>query len=190
MSVSPSQDISPSPSLYRLGSKNPVKLSALQEVLDELSILSQVEGHNVSSEVPDQPIGFEQTMQGARTRARNAYHLGNVHFGVGLESGLVPVPLTRTGYLNVTCCALFDGTTYHIGMGPGFELPSSVARGVFEQGLVLEQAVHAAGWVPPNENPKVGSRQGMIGLLTENVVTRKRYTKPAIFMAFAAMKGA
>ena len=171
-----------------LGSKNPVKRQALVETLAELAPFSdpEVRGVAVSSGVSDQPIGFEPTITGARNRARAAFEVG-ADLGVGIESGLVPVPMTRTGFLNQTCCVLFDGSAFHMGLGPAFELPKDVATGVFDRGMELDDAVKAAGLTA---SARVGYGEGLIGILTGNVMTRMRYTKPAIFMAFAAQNGA
>lgn len=171
--------------LVRLGSENPVKCKALSFALEESRRFTslQVEGIPVPSQVSDQPIGFEETIEGARNRARGAFASG-CDLGVGIESGLIPVPRTRSGYMNLTACVLHDGRDFFTGLGPAFELPDAVKKGVFEKGMELDDAVSAAGLT---ENPRIGYAEGLIGILTDQVVTRMRYTVPAIQMALAGL---
>jgi inosine/xanthosine triphosphatase len=170
---------------FRLGSLNPVKKEALFQALEESGRFPDIRIHALSlpSGVPDQPIGLESTLTGARNRARAAWS-PEVFFGVGIESGLVEVPLTRTGYMNLTACVLFDGKNFFTGLGPAFELPGEITRRVVEEGMELDAAVQAAGF---SANPRIGYSEGLIGILTRNVVTRLIYTKPAVHMALAAL---
>ncbi len=167
-----------------VGSLNPIKMQAVRETFATLpayenACFSQVD---VQSEVPDQPIGFEQTIQGARNRAQNAFT--SCDLSVGLESGLIPVPLTASGYMNMTACALFDGTTWYVGLGPAFELPEDITRMVALEGLELDAAVNRSGL---SKDPRIGYGQGIIGILTRGRVTRMEYSKPAVSMALARM---
>jgi inosine/xanthosine triphosphatase len=167
-----------------LGSKNPVKLQAVQEAMQTIHCLAEatILGVAVDSGVPDQPLGLEETIRGARNRSQKAFIHGDL--GIGLESGVIPVPLTQTGYMNLTACVIFDGNSFHTGLGPAFELPGAVTLGVVEQGLELDEAVRAAGM---SDNPRIGYDQGIIGIMTKGRVTRMTYTKPAVLMALAGM---
>lgn len=169
----------------RVGSGNPVKLAAISEVLQERFADADFLPCAVDSGVPDQPIGYEQTIGGAINRARAAYALEDgCDLAVALESGLIPVPLTRTGYMNLTACAIFDGSEVYIGLGPAFELPDEVARLVIEEGLELDPAVRQAGLT---DNPRIGYSQGLIGILSRGRVTRADYSRPAVSMALVRM---
>ncbi|TWI70293.1 inosine/xanthosine triphosphatase [Desulfobotulus alkaliphilus] len=170
---------------FCLGSLNPVKKEALIQALKESGRFSSihVSCENAPSGVPDQPRGFESTLTGARNRAKAVWHEG-IFMGVGIESGIVPVPLTRTGFMNLTACVFYNGREYFTGLGPAFELPTEISRLVSEEGLELDAAVQAAGF---SKNPRIGYSEGLIGILTGNAVTRMDYTKPAIHMALAAL---
>jgi inosine/xanthosine triphosphatase len=167
-----------------LGSQNPVKLQAVKEVLKTIPGLAPAEIHAIKADsgVPDQPKGLEETIRGARNRAHQAFAHGQ--WGVGIESGIIPVPLTRTGFMNLTACVIFDGTKDHTGLGPAFELPREVTEHVMVRGLELDQAVCAAGMTT---NARIGYNQGIIGIMTKGRVTRMEYTKPAVLMALAGM---
>jgi inosine/xanthosine triphosphatase len=166
-----------------VGSKNPIKLAAIREVMEPCFSGAVFEPVAVSSGVSDQPIGFEEILQGAMNRARAAFAL-SCDLAVALESGLVPVPLTRTGYMNVTACAIFDGKEMFSGLGPAFELPDEVTRLVVEEGLELDPAVRQAGLT---EDPRIGYGQGIIGILSRGRVTRADYSRPAVSMALVRM---
>lgn len=75
-----------------VASKNPVKISAVKKGFEAMLPLSApfaVEGVLVSSGVADQPMTFEETLQGAMNRvhnARTAYP--EADYWVGLEGGV------------------------------------------------------------------------------------------------------
>ena len=58
--------------VIRVGSLNPVKLGAIREVMCVPFPLARFEPVPAPSEVPDQPLGLEETLRGAKNRARNA----------------------------------------------------------------------------------------------------------------------
>lgn len=167
-----------------LGSLNPVKMQAVQEIFTSIPALKHAhfEQLKAASGVPDQPIGLEQTIQGARNRAREAAR--DADLGIGIESGLIPVPLTASGYMNLTVCVIFDGKHWYTGLGPAFELPDDITSMVTKEGLELDKAVNRSGL---SLDPRIGYRQGIIGIMTKGRVTRMEYTQPAISMALARM---
>lgn len=171
--------------IIRVGSANPVKLAAIRAVMGERFPQAIFESVTVASGVPDQPLGLEQTLRGARNRATAAFAVTPTPgLAVALESGLVPVPQTRTGYMNLTACAIFDGREMYLGLGPAFELPDEVTRLVVHEGLELDPAVHRAGLT---DNQRIGYSQGIIGILSQGRVTREDYSRPAVSMALVGM---
>ena len=168
--------------VIRVGSLNPVKLGAIREVMREPFPLARFEPVPASSEVPDQPLGLEETLRGAKNRARNAF--ADCALSVALESGLIEVPGSNTGYMNLTACAIFDGREMYLGLGPAFELPPDVTRLVVEDGLELDPAVRRAGLT---DNERIGYAQGIIGILSGGRVTRMDYSRPAVSMALVRM---
>ena len=161
---------------------NPVKLGAIREVMAGVFPEAEFTPVAVPSEVPDQPLGLEETLRGAKNRARNAF--ADCFLSVALESGLVDVPGSSTGYMNLTACAIFDGREMYVGLGPAFELPADVTRLVVEDGLELDPAVRRAGLT---DNDRIGYSQGIIGILSGGRVTRMDYSRPAVSMALVRM---
>ncbi len=76
-----------------VGSTNPVKISSSRNAISEIFPRADivVEGYNVPSNVPDQPMGNNETEQGAKNRAMNAFNMYNEKYNkypdyaIGLE---------------------------------------------------------------------------------------------------------
>ncbi|HEY4499651.1 MAG TPA: inosine/xanthosine triphosphatase [Candidatus Paceibacterota bacterium] len=163
-----------------VGSKNNIKVSAVKEALDLYQDFKNaaVEGMSIQSAVSEQPKSMEETVRGALHRAKIVFQ--NCDYSFGIESGLMQVPNTKTGYMDFTVCAIYDGQRFHLGLSPALECPPIVIQRVFADNLDLDGALHQSGIT---QNQDIGSAEGMIGLLTKGRITRKDYTKQAIMMA-------
>ena len=163
-----------------VGSTNQVKVNAVKEVAALYDMFSGAEVVPVetSSGVSEQPLSITETIDGAKNRARAAY-AGN-NFGIGIESGLIEVPHTKTGMMDTCACAIFDGKEYHIGLSPAFEYPIKVTQTVKDEGVDINEAFYKHKLT---DNPKIGSADGAIGFLTKSRIKRIDYTKQAIMMA-------
>lgn len=163
-----------------IGSKNQVKIKAVKEVLREYKHFSQAVLYSFDSDsgVPKQPKSIDDVVLGARNRAERAF--GDCAYSLGMESGLIAVPHTNTGYMDICACMIYDGKHFFPGLSPGFELPLTVTRMILDDGLDANDAFLEAGLT---RNPKLGSADGTIGLLTDGRVKRKEQIKIAIRMA-------
>lgn len=163
-----------------VGSANLNKVEAVKEALADYPefVSAEVDYIAADSEVSNQPKTIEETILGAKNRARNAFV--GCDYSVGLESGLFAVPDTKSGYMDITICAIYDGQTYHLGGSPVFEYPKKMVEMVFEQGLEIDQAARQAG---VTTNDRVGRAEGMIGILSRGILDRKKYTKHAVTTA-------
>lgn len=170
-----------------VGSTNPVKIKAVQDMLPLYALFSGAEviSVDVHSQVSDQPKSIGETVQGAKNRALAAFRGHDLSFG--LESGLIEVPGTKTGMMDCGVCAIYNGKNYAIGISSAFECPPMVMKLVHEEGLDLNQAFLKA---VITDNPKIGSAEGAIGLLTKGRVTRLDYTKQSIVMAMIHLENA
>lgn len=160
-----------------VGSTNSIKISALKEIISEYDFLASAEvvSCDASSEVSNQPKTMDETIQGAMNRAKNAIH--NCEYSFGLESGLMKVPYTKSGYMDFCACAIFDGKRFHLGLSSAFEYPKEVIRLIFAEGLEVDEAYVKLGLT---ENARIGRAEGVIGQLTKGRLPRKEYTKQAI----------
>lgn len=160
-----------------VGSKNPVKVQALEEIILDYPYLKDAELTPVeaASNVSDQPKSLEETVQGAMNRAKNSFL--DCQYSFGIESGLMAVPNTKSGYMDVCVCAIFDGSQYHLGLSSAWEAPKEVTDLMINDGLDMNDAAHRSGFT---NNPKVGAAEGLVGIMTKGRLTRKEYTKEAI----------
>ena len=161
-----------------VGSTNQVKIEAVREALSEYGLDAEIISVKAPSDVSEQPKSLDETIKGAMNRAKNAF--SNCTYSIGLESGLVPIPHTKTGYMDICACAIYDGKEFHLGMSSAFEYPREMTRLVFEENLDLDQAAFKTGLT---KNPDVGSEEGVIGILTKGRLLRKDYTKQAVVTA-------
>jgi inosine/xanthosine triphosphatase len=168
-----------------IGSENPVKVGALKEVIKDYDLLknSKIYTKNVSSGVSEQPSSLEETIEGAINRSKNSYDsdiLRRFDYSFGIESGLIYIPRTKSGKMDVCFCSIYDGKNIILGMSRCFELPIDSMRIIKKEGKTLNDAFYELGIT---DNPKIGSDEGASGILTKGRVTRKDYTKDAIQMA-------
>lgn len=163
--------------IINIGSTNPIKVSAVQELILDYPDLKDaaVNGTEVQSGVSEQPKSLEETVNGAMNRAKACFN--NCDYSFGIESGLMAVPGTKTGFMDVCVCAIYDGKELHLGLSSAWEAPKEVVKHMVEGGLNMNDAALKAGFT---NNPKVGSAEGLIGIVTKGRLTRKGYTMEAI----------
>lgn len=161
-----------------VGSINTAKVDAVKEILCEYPHLkdAEVEGVKTDSGVSDQPKSLEETIQGATTRATLAR--GESDYGIGIESGLMQVPKTKSGYMDVCVCAIYDGKECHLGLSSAWEFPDpKVTDLMLNHGMDMSQAINHTGLT---NNPDIGAAEGTIGILTKGRMDRKAYTKESL----------
>ncbi len=161
-----------------VGSKNQAKVEAVREMLQDYPHLAgaEVVGMEAESGVANQPLSLEESMRGALNRAKGVFK--DCDYSIGLESGLMHVPGSKTGYMDVCVCAIYDGKEAHFGLSSAWEFPKKeITDLMVRDGLDMSQAINKIGLT---SDPKIGSREGAIGILTKGRLTRKSYTKEAL----------
>jgi inosine/xanthosine triphosphatase len=148
-----------------VGSGNPVKLAAVRVVVHGAWPGALVEPVTVPSGVADQPFGDDETIRGARERARAARAALDADLGVGLEGGVVDGP---DGMRSCAWCVVVhrDGRS-GVGGSLAMPLPGSVARMIrdgMELGLAMDALVAERG-------TKHG--KGAVGILTDGRIDRQ-----------------
>lgn len=181
----------------RIGSGNAAKREAVRRAFSQLlapSAESRIQGVPVAVEsgVPEQPVGFEEIMAGARERARAARASGPCALAVGIEDGLVRLPdglpladEAASGFYNVGCAWLTDGTREAAGLSSGFAYPTapiSAAAQAREPIGDLFDALWRAQRDPSASSPS-GPRGGNIGKLTGGRLPRADYGAQAVLCA-------
>src|ERR1700679_2250030 len=131
-----------------LGSTNPIKIAALEEVIRDYPDLSQaiVVPYAAASDVSEQPLSLEEMIRGAKNRAMKAFYANlRSTYGFGIESGLFEAPGAQSGFLEACICAIYDGSNHFIGLSCGFEVPSQILELVLQKKMALNQACHHSG---------------------------------------------
>lgn len=165
----------------KVGTQNKAKVGAVAEIVKEYPHLAHadIEGIASVSGVSDQPKSLEETIIGAKSRALGAYEACD--YAIGIESGLMHVPQSKSGYMDVCVCAIYDGKECHLGLSSAWEFPdASVTDLMVKDGLDMSQAINKAGYT---NSPTIGSEEGAIGIMTKGRIDRKEYTKQALRMA-------
>ncbi|MEZ4332068.1 MAG: inosine/xanthosine triphosphatase [Myxococcota bacterium] len=167
----------------RVGSENPAKLGAVRTALAALVSAEDgvdlvLVGAAVASGVPDQPVGWDEIVAGARHRAEAAFAVGDCVLAVGIEDGLVALPidppavdaLSRDPFrpgddrpaacagwaiFNVGCAWVTDGIRSGTGFSSAFVYPPAVARPAFADRRPIGDLFDAlwAGARPPSPSP-------------------------------------
>ncbi len=163
-----------------VGSKNRTKVEAVETVLKDYAQLKDaaVSGVAVTVEEFGHPKNLQETVDGAIGRAKQAF-VGN-DLGFGIEGGLMEVPGTKSGFLEVAVCAIYDGGKTHLGFSPAFEWPKKAIEGILNDGLDGSQAMRAAGLT---DEDKIGESGGVIRMLTDGRMDRTAFNALAIRMA-------
>lgn len=168
-----------------IGSKNKVKIDALKETLKNYKFFGAAEVFSLKadSQAANQPMALEETIKGAKARAENAFV--DCDFSFGIEDGLMRVPETKTGWMNVCVCDVYDGKNHYLGFSSAFEYPKKIINLVFREGLDINQAFYEVGLT---KNPKIGSAEGAISILTKDRWRRSDTVKQAITAALIALE--
>ena len=164
-----------------VGTNNPTKIAAVKELLQEYPSLKDAEivGVNIESGVGEQPLSFDEVTTGAVNRARAGFN--DCDYSIGIEAGFMQVPNSKSGYMDVTACAVFDGTETHLGLSSAFETPDKeIMRLVVEDGLTFSEAANKSGL---DTDPQVGQKSGLIGTLTHGKINRKEFVQQALITA-------
>lgn len=131
-----------------------------------------------STHIPPQPMGLSIIIEGARRRAVKALEeVGGCDMGVGVEAGLYMLKV-HVFDVQVVYIVAADGSE-SFGLSPSFMIPDSFARA-----LILGEERELESVVDRYFNTRdIGSKGGLIRLLSRSVVTREDLTYYATLMA-------
>ncbi len=170
-----------------VGSKNKTKLQSVVDAVKLYPNLFQdadVVAVDVNVDLFGNPKNLEETVQGAIERAKAAFV--DCDYSFGLEGGLMEVPFTKTGFMDVGACAVYDGKNIYLGLSPAFEWPPKVNDLVISGKADASQAFKQLGYT---HHEKLGNETGgIIGFLTDQRMSREDYTKYSIMMALVQLE--
>jgi inosine/xanthosine triphosphatase len=163
-----------------IGSTNPVKRMAAENVLSIVFPQAHFSCLEVPSGVRNQPWGDDETRQGAYNRATAALAQTQADAAIGLEGGVVECDF---GLMTTAWCVIItrDGT---LGIGGGINilLPNSVTQAV-RSGVELGPAMDA---LTGDHNTK--QKNGAIGILTNGLLDRQQAYEVIIQLAAAPFR--
>ena len=160
-----------------VGSKNPVKIKAVENIFKKVFGDIEVEGIEVDSGVSHTPSSWEEIAQGAINRAKIALQKISADFGVGLEGGYEK---TKFGVFMTGAVAIIDKDgKLGISKGRGILLPKKVVEKL-EQGQELGDIMDELQGV---ENTK--QKWGAVGFFTKNYSNRQESFEFAVLYALA-----
>ncbi len=170
-----------------IGSKNQIKIKSVKEAVALYPNLfpdAETEGIDVNVELFGHPKCLEETVSGAIKRAKAAFN--NCDYSFGLEGGLIKVPFTKTGYMEIGACAIYDGKNICLGLSSAFEWPKKVTELIVSGGLDASQAFKQLGLT---DREKLGAVDGgIVGYLTHGRLTREEQTRQSIIMALIQLE--
>ncbi|MCI4670928.1 MAG: inosine/xanthosine triphosphatase [Bacteroidia bacterium] len=161
-----------------VASQNPVKLDAVQEGVEELwpNIDPDIIGLSVPSGVGAQPMTEMETLEGARNRVRRAIeHSPSANYWAGIEGGVQDIGKKMAAFAWVV---VSDGEKWGEARSATFFLPDEVAK-LVRSGIELGEADDKVFGATNSKQ-----KNGAIGLLTHNTITRTSLYVPAVIMAF------
>ena len=179
----------------RVGTLNEPKIEAVREAFTAYAPEAVVGGTAVESGVPDQPVGWEEIVLGARNRARRAFASGPCDLAVGIEDGLVELALGggvageegEREVLNVGCAAVVDGRRESLGFSSGFAYPPACVEPALANrepiGDVFDRVFDGASGASVSESIPSGRSIGNIGKLSLGVLPRSDYARHAVVCA-------
>lgn len=164
--------------LVAVGSANPVKLAAVQAVFARAMPGAEVRAAVVASGVPDQPVGDDQTIAGARTRAVAARAVLDADFGAGIEGGVVEL---ADGTMRTCAWAVVVSRDGRLGTGGSLAMPlppvvADAVRGGTELGVAMAR-------LTGERDLKHGA--GAVGVLTAGLVDRRAAYEVLVAYALA-----
>jgi inosine/xanthosine triphosphatase len=161
-----------------VASKNPVKINAVKIGFEKVFPETKFEfvGVSAASEVPDQPMTNNQTLQGAINRANNAQkEIVDADYYVGLEGGLEK---TSQNEMEVFAWIVIKSDKKLTKARTStFFLPQKIIE-LIDQGMELG---HADDLVFGRTNSK--QQTGTVGVLTHNLITRTDYYVEPVVLA-------
>jgi inosine/xanthosine triphosphatase len=171
-----------------MGSRNPAKTTGIRNAF--ASFFPSAAGAGASQERfrfvevdatvvtrnKSQPLGFAETMSGAKARARHAIGSARADLGVGVEAGILS---PRQGQLNLQLAVIVDGRgKFSVGSSAGFMLPDRFVGRIRSESKELDSYAHELTGAP-----RVEEVDGVIYHLSQTRISRVQMTEQCVSMA-------
>ncbi len=160
-----------------VASKNPIKINSVKlgfnKVYSDLDF--ECEGVSVPSDVSDQPMSNQETLDGATNRATHAKNdFPHANFWVGIEGGIEKMGEEMMAFAWIVILSKDKKGKARTGT---FFLPPKVVE-LINQGKELGEADDI---VFGHSNSK--QKNGAVGILTDNIIDRTQFYVEAMVLA-------
>lgn len=165
-----------------VGSTSESKLRAARAVCGRAFPGAAVEGVEVRSGVAAQPANQEDTVRGARRRAREAQRLVDADLGIGIEGGVFQDAFGT--WICAWAAVVERSGRESLASGIRFPLPGWMASRALageELGAIVDAYL---------DEPEAHEALGAIGLLTNGLLDRQAALEQALIAALAPMLSA
>lgn len=161
-----------------VGSKNPVKINAARSIFSLYypAMTIDFQGVDAPSQVPDQPIGEDETRIGAENRVLYCQQYHQADFYVAMEGGAEQFSYGPATFAFVV---IANNQQRVIGRSSNLPLPLSLYNALLqgkELGDVMDNAFNTSN---------IKQQGGAIGLLTNHHATRESTYTQALTLAMA-----
>jgi inosine/xanthosine triphosphatase len=160
------------------------KINGVKKAVEKISSHFGVDPSSITfisveaqSGVADTPKSTEESMLGAKQRARSIFPNDRMNntLTVGVEGGLFRAE--GKTFLQSWVC-VFDGEQFHFGCSGSIELPAHLGEAVMDRGEELADAIDHL-----TKEVNIRSKQGTFGVLTNDLVTREDSFEQAAVLA-------
>lgn len=160
-----------------IASGNPIKINATKLAFEQMfpDKIFQFEGVNISSDISDQPISNNETLKGAINRSNNAkIECMDADYWIGIEGGV-----EKKGNEMQVFAWIYIQSKEMVGKArtATFDLPKKIIE-LIDSGMELGDADDV---IFNRRNSK--QKNGAVGILTKDLIDRKKYYTHAIIMA-------
>lgn len=160
-----------------VGSKNPVKIAAVENVARKIWPDAEVVSLEVAHGISEQPRSDDEAVEGARSRAKLALEKADADIGIGLEG--CTLDMKHGMFVSDWVVAIDRKGNVGMGCSGKLLLPEAVAseiRNGKELGPVMDRLVG---------QHNIKQKQGTSGILTGNIVPRTAAFERGVIYALA-----
>lgn len=118
-----------------VGTLSELKLAAVRQACAAQGLVAEVTGVEVESNVPQQPVGFIMTGQGALHRAERARRRRSGGFAVGIESGIIEQLNSWADLAVIRLILSGQSSSTHIFFTDSVDVPADVVEEVLRRGI-------------------------------------------------------
>ena len=164
--------------IVAVGSKNPAKLEGVRRAFSGYFQELEFRPVDSASIARAQPLGLDQMIDGAISRAKFALAKAEADYGVGVEAGIF-----RAGsvYFDHQQAAITDASgKVSLGHSAGYMLPKGAVERMIGEGKELEQLAEGLTGVLG-----VGDKGGLVHYLTRGRMSRADLTEQCVMTALA-----